>query len=141
MGHQGSYSNTAADRAIRAIDRKREQERKHMLQTAYQHADDLAIQLVQKLLDEHIIETSSDKALKELISERLKKLSDMEEFDIQFKTAPLRGLVNDPNFMSLYFTQYVIEDLLDHPKVQDVFGDDATIYRAVDSVFSKIRPR
>ena len=141
MGHQGNYSNTAADRAIRSIDRKREQERKQMLQAAYQYADDLAIQLVQKLLDEHIIETSSDKALKELVSTRLKKLSEMEEFDIQFKTAPLRGLVNDPNFMSLYFTQFIIEDLLDHPKVQDVFGDDATIYRAVDSVFAKIRPR
>ncbi|MDH5299358.1 MAG: hypothetical protein OEV91_10105 [Desulfobulbaceae bacterium] len=141
MGHQGNYSNTAADRAIRSIDRKREQERKQMLQHAYQHAEDLAIQLVQKLLDEHILETTSDKAIKELVAERLKKLSEMEEFDIQFKTAPLRGLVNDPNFLSLYFTQYLIEDLIEHPKVQDVFGDDATIYRAVDAVFSKIRPR
>lgn len=141
MGHHGSYSNTAADRAIRSIDRKREQERRHMLHEAYQHADELAGKLFQCLLDEHIIETNSDRALKELFATQMKKISEMEEFEVNFKIAPLRGIVNDPNFLSLYFTQYIIEDLLDHPNVQDVFGDDATIYKAVDKVFSTIRLR
>ena len=141
MGHHGSYSNTAADRAIRSIDRKREQERKSMLHAAYEHAEELAIKLVQTLLDEHIIETNSDRAIKELFSAQMKKITDLEEFEINFKIAPLRGIVNDPNFMSLYFTQYIIEDLLDHPNVQDVYGDDASIYKAVDKVFATIRPR
>ena len=141
MGHHGSYSNTAADRAIRSIDRKREQERKSMLHAAYEHAEELAIKLVQNLLDEHIIETNSDRALKDLFGAQMKKITEMEEFEINFKIAPLRGIVNDPNFMSLYFTQFIIEDLLDHPNVQDVYGDDATIYKAVDKVFATIRPR
>ena len=141
MGHHGSYSNTAADKAIRSIDRKREQERKNMLRTAYEHAEELATKLLQHMLDEHIIETNSDRALKELFTTQMKKLSDMEEFEINFKVAPLRGIVNDPNFMSLYFTQYIIEDLIDHPNVQDIYGDDAGIYKAVDDVFAKIRPR
>ncbi len=46
----------------------------------------------------------------------------------------------DPNFISLFLTQYIIEDLIDHPKVQDVFGDDLDIYRSVDSILNKIRP-
>jgi hypothetical protein len=43
-------------------------------------------------------------------------------------------------FISLFLTQYIIEDLIDHPKVQDVFGDDLDIYRAVDSILNKLRP-
>lgn len=135
------HSNSVAERTARDIDRKREQERRQMLQSVYRQAEELAIALVQRLLDRHIIETTSDRALKEAFTDLFHKLPDMEEFDIQYKTAPLRGLVNDPNFISLYLTQYIIEDLIDHPKVQDVFGDDSEIYQAVDSVMEKIRPR
>lgn len=135
------HSNSVAERTARDIDRKREQERRQMLQALYRQAEDLATALVQRLLDRHIIETTSDRALKEVFTDLFRKLPDVEEFDIQYKTAPLRGLVNDPNFISLYLTQYIIEDLIDHPKVQDVFGDDSEIYQAVDSVMEKIRPR
>jgi hypothetical protein len=78
--------------------------------------------------------------MRDLFTDQLRNLSNMEEFDIQFKIAPLRNLANDPNFISLFLTQYIIEDLIDHPKVQDVFGDDLDIYRTVDSILSKIRP-
>jgi len=135
------FSNSATDKTIRAIDRKREQERNYMLSMAYKNAEELATKLVQRLLDRHIIETSSDKALRELFADLLRKISNMEEFDIQFKIAPLRNLTNDPNFVSLFITQYIVEDLLNHPKVQDVFGDDLEIYTTVDSILSVIRPQ
>ena len=48
--------------------------------------------------------------------------------------------VQDPNVVSLYFTQYVVEDLINHPDLQDVFGVDLDVYRAVDSVFRVLRP-
>jgi hypothetical protein len=78
--------------------------------------------------------------MRESFSDQLRTLSNMEEFDIQFKIAPLRNLATDPNFISLFLTQFIIEDLVDHPKVQDVFGDDLDIYLAVDSVLNRIRP-
>ena len=130
-----------ADKAVRAIDRERERERRFMLQACYKYADELALKLVQRLLDQHIIETSSDRALRELFSSVLVKLSDIEEFDMQFKIAPLRTLVTNPNLVSLYLTQYITEDLIDHPQIHDIFGDDLEIYRAVDSVMTKIRPK
>ena len=68
-------------------------------------------------------------------------MSDMEEFDMQFKIAPIRNLTQDPNVISLYLTQFIIEDLIEHTNIQDVFGDDMEIYNAVDSVIGKIRPR
>ena len=45
----------------------------------------------------------------------------------------------DPNLVSLYLTQYITEDLIDHDNIQDVFGDDLAIYNAVDSILSRIR--
>lgn len=133
-------ANSATNKTINAIDRKREQERYHMLAMVSKNAEELSTRLVQRLLDEHILETSSDRAMREIFMDVMQRLLDLEEFDIQFKTAPLRGVVNDPNFISLYLTQYIIEDLVEHPKVQDVFGDDLTIYNVVDSIMSKTRP-
>ncbi|MFC1827927.1 hypothetical protein ACFLZQ_08400 [Thermodesulfobacteriota bacterium] len=133
-------NNSATDATIRAIDRKREQERRFMLSQAFKNADELSSRLVQRLIDRHIIETTSDQAMRDMFSNQLRSLSNMEEFDIQFKIAPLRKLAPDPNFISLYLTQYIIEDLIEHPKVQDVFGDDLDIYLTVDSILNTIRP-
>lgn len=141
MAHHYSNPYGADDRASRAIDRKREKEREQMLSSTFKNAEELSLKLVQRLLDKHIIETTSDSAIRELFTNILRKLPDMEDFEIQFKIAPLRTLVNDPNFISLYLTQYIIEDLINHNKIQDIFGDDLEIYQAVDSIFSTLRPR
>jgi len=133
-------NNSATDATIRAIDRKREQERRYMLSLAFKNADEISTRLVQRLIERHTIETTSEQAMRDVFSDQLRILSNMEEFDIQFKIAPLRNLATDPNFISLFLTQYIIEDLIDHPKVQDVFGDDLDIYRTVDSILNKIRP-
>ncbi len=134
-------ANRATDKTIRAIDRKREQERRKMFRQAKEHADSLASKLVQRLIDREIIETASVKNIKKSVEEQLQKLAFLDDFDLQMKIAPVRTLVQDPNVVSLYFTQYVVEDLINHPDIQDVFGDDLDIYRAVDSVFRVLRPQ
>lgn len=133
--------SNATNRTIDAIDRKREKERRFLLMKARDNAPDLATSLVQRLIDEHIIETNSDRAIRESMEKQLKSMIDMEEFDMQFKIAPIRSVSQDPNIISLFITQYIIEDLIDHPNINDVFGDDLDVYKAVDSVLSKIRPR
>ncbi len=135
------FNSSATDKAINALDRKREQERMYMLSMTYKNAEELATKLVQRLLDQGIIETNSAQAMREVFTDLLRKISDMEEFDVQFKIAPIRSIATDPNFISLYVTQYIIEDLLDNPKVLDVFGDDLEIYNVVESVLSLIRPK
>lgn len=136
----GSQSRPYNDKTAGAIDRKRERERQQMLQGLYRNAPELAAKLVQRLLDRHIIETTTTEAIRETFSNLFQRLPEMEEFDIQYKTAPLRGLVGNPNFISLYVTQYIAEDLLEHDKIQDVYGDDLEIYQAVDSVLGSLRP-
>ena len=133
--------SNSTNKTIDAIDRKRERERQFMLKKSRELAPELAISLVQRLLDLHIIETNSVQAIQEVMEKQLQRLGDMEEFDMQFKIAPIRNLTQDPNVISLYLTQFIIEDLLNNSHIQDVFGDDMEIYRAVDSVLSKIRPK
>lgn len=142
MGHvSASNPYGAGNKAVNAIDRKREKERQYMLKKAYEMADDLATHLVQRLLDKKIIETDSIDEIRRSVSNELQKLQNMEDFDLQYKIAPLRQVASDPNFLSLYMTQYIIEDLIDHPRIDDVYGDDIDIYKTVDSVLDRVRPR
>jgi hypothetical protein len=131
---------SSTNKTIDAIDRKRERERQFMLKKSRELARELAVALVQRLLDLHIIETNSVQAIQDVLEKQLSRLGDMEEFEMQYKVAPVRNLTPDPNVISLYLTQYIIEDLIDHDNIQDVFGDDLEIYRAVDSILSRIRP-
>lgn len=133
--------NRATDKAVRAIDRKREQERRKMFVFARDHADLLATKLVQRLIDKKIIETTSVEDIHIVFEKQLRSLHLLEEFDLQLKLAPVRTLVQDPNIVTLYLTQFIIEDLVDHGSIQDIFGEDIDIYRAVDSVTKVLRPK
>ena len=132
-------ANRATDKTIRTIDRKREQERRKMFHQAKDNAEALSAKLVQRLLDKEIIETHSVQGIRECFEEQLKRWSFLEDFELQMKIAPVRTLAQDPNVVSLYITQYIVEDLINHPDIQDVFGDDLDIYLAVDSVFKSLR--
>lgn len=130
----------STNKAIDALDRKRERERRFILSKARDNAQELAVKVVQRLIDEHIIETNDLPAVQEGFERQLRQPAEMEEFEIRLKIADIRSLVPNPNILSLYLTAYIIDDLIDHPKIQDVFGDDAAIYNAVDAVLSKLRP-
>lgn len=141
MGHGSMSALRAGEKEASAIDRKREKERRIMIQAAYRNAEELALRIVQRLLDNNIIETSSESDIREVISRELTKIGDMEDFDIQFKIAPIRQITANPNFLSLYLTQFVTEDLINHPKIEDIFGDDIDIYKSIDSILDQIRPK
>lgn len=129
----------STNKTIDALDRKRERERRSILSKARDHAPELAVKLVQRLIDAHIIEINDVPSVQESIERQLRAPADMEEFEIRLKIADIRTLVPDPNILSLYLTACIIDDLMDHPHVQDVFGSDLEVYEAVDSVISRIR--
>jgi hypothetical protein len=129
----------STNKAIDALDRKRERERRFILNKARDNAPDLAVRLVQRLIDEHIIETNDIHSIQQGVERQLREPADMEEFEVRLKIADIRTLVPDPNILSLYLTAYIIDDLLNHPKIQDIFGDDTDVYGAVDSIISKLR--
>lgn len=133
-------ATNATDKTIRSIDRKRERERRFILNKARDNAEEFATRVTQRLIDREVLEINSIQGVRDAFVQQLRSLPDMEEFDIQMKVAPIRTLIQDPNILSLYLTGYVIEDLINNPAIEDVFGEDADIYRAIDSVFKVLRP-
>lgn len=134
-------ATNATDKTIRTIDRKRERERRFILKKAKENAEEFAIRLTQRLIDREIIETNSVQSIQDVFLKQLKDLAGMDDFDIQMKVAPNRTLIPDPNIVSLYLTQYVIEDLINNSAIEDIFGEDLDVYRAIDSVFKVLRPQ
>jgi hypothetical protein len=133
-------ATNATDKTIRAIDRKRERERRFILNKARDNAEEFSTRVTQRLIDRDVLEINSVQAVRDAFVEQLKSLPNMEDFDIQMKVAPIRTLIQDPNILSLYLTGYVIEDLINNPAIEDVFGEDIDIYRAIDSIFKILRP-
>ena len=133
-------ATNATDKTIRAIDRKRERERRFILNKGRENADEFATLVTQRLIDRDVLEINSVQGVRDAFVKQLKSLPDMEEFDIQLKVAPIRTLVPDPNIITLYLTGYVIEDLIENPAIEDVFGEDIDVYRAIDSIFKVLRP-
>ena len=73
--------------------------------------------------------------------EGLKKALNINEFDFQYFIAPIRELLPRANPLSLYFTQYILEILINDPSVVDVYGTDLDIYKVVNEVITKINTK
>ena len=94
--------------------------------------------LSQALLMEKIIETDNPAAVSDLLMKGLKKGINSNEFDFKYFIAPIRNLIPRPNLISLYMTQYILEVIIDHESVIDVYGTDLEIYKVVNDVISRI---
>ena len=94
--------------------------------------------LTQELLMQEIVETDNTGAFSELLLKGLKKLLRTSEFDYKYYIAPIRGIVPRPNPISLYMTQYILEDVLNDPHIIDVYGTDVEIYKAVNKIVSNL---
>ena len=94
--------------------------------------------LSQSLLMEKIIETDNPTAVSDLILKGLRRILKTNEFDFKYFIAPIRNLVTRPNPISLYFTQYILEVIIDDPSVIDVYGTNEEIYKIVNDVITRI---
>lgn len=95
-------------------------------------ADQLAQKLAIKLIDANLVETTNQRDLEEALADCIQTLLHAEDFDIQYAIAPLRNLIARPNRISLYLTAFVVERLLDHRSIVDVYGTDEEIYNVVN---------
>lgn len=96
-------------------------------------ADQLAQKMAMKLVDTQLIETSNQRDVEEQLAGALGTLLHAEDFDIQYVIAPLRNLVPRPNRISLYITAYIVDTLINHRSVVDIFGTDEEIYNVVNT--------
>ncbi len=93
--------------------------------------------IAMKLVENNLVETTSKNVLEEQILNCLDKLSHADEFDIDFQNAPFRHIVPQPNVVSLYVAAFVIETLINHRVVVDIFGSDEEIYLCINKQVAK----
>ncbi|MCF8031701.1 MAG: hypothetical protein K9K66_01085 [Desulfarculaceae bacterium] len=96
-------------------------------------ADELAQKLAMKLVNANLIETSNQRDVEDQLAGALGSLLNAEDFDIQYAIANFRNLVPQANRISLYVTAFIIETLIDHRSVVDIYGTDEEIYAVVNS--------
>ena len=96
--------------------------------------------IAMKLVEEQLVETTNKNALEEQLVKCLETLTHADEFDVDYAVAPFRNLVQQPNIVSLYLTAFVIEKLIDHKSVVDIFGSDADIYLCIHKQVAKLLP-
>jgi len=127
-------------RILSKIESQKEYARRKALGGIRDCLEPLANHISSKLVENELVETTSKNALEEQIAKCLETLSHSDDFDIDYKNAPFRALVPNPNVISLYVTAYVIETLINHKSVVDIFGSDEEIYGCINQQVVKYLP-
>lgn len=110
---------------------KIESTKEHMRRLAISRVRDctesLSNAIAMKLVENDLVETTNKNSLEEQITACLEKLTRADDFDVDYQIAPLRHVVPQPHIVSLYVTAFVIEKLIVHKDVVDIFGSDEEI--------------
>ena len=119
------------------IESAKEFERKKAINNVRDCVEPLSNAIATKLIENNLVETTNKNALEEQIIQCLNKLTRSESFDVDFQIAPFRHITRDPNIVSIYTTAFVIEQLIKHKDVVDIFGSDEDIYICINRQVSK----
>jgi hypothetical protein len=114
------------------IESSKEYARRKAIQNARDCIEPLSNAIAMKLVENNLVETTNKTVLEEQITKCIDKLSRSDEFDVDYKIAPFRHLVQNPHVVSLYITAFVIETLINHKAVIDVYGSDEEIYLCIN---------
>ncbi|MFC1489357.1 hypothetical protein ACFL6B_05880 [Thermodesulfobacteriota bacterium] len=119
------------------IESSKEYARKKAIQGVKECAEPLSNAIAMKLVESNLVETTNKNVIEEQIKGCFDKLSRADEFEIDYQNAPFRQIVPNPHVVSLYVTAFVIETLINHKVVVDIFGSDEEIYLCINRQISK----
>ena len=122
------------------IESSRERARRQAIVGVRDHMESLSNSIAMKLIESNLVETTSKNSLEDQIKGCLEKLSRADDFDVDYQIAPIRNLVPQPHIVSLYVTAFVIEQLIHHKDVVDIFGSDEDIYLSITQQVKKFLP-
>jgi len=123
------------------IESSKEYARKKAISGVRDCLEPLSNAIATKLVENSLVETTNKNALEEQIKKSLDKLGRTEDFDIDYQTAPFRDIVSNPHVVSIYVTAFVIEKLINHKDVIDIFGSDEDIYYCINQQVIKFLPQ
>jgi hypothetical protein len=125
---------------ISKIESAKERARRQALHAIQDCIDSLANAVAMKLVETKLVETNNKNSLEEQITLCLDKLSHADDFDIDYQTAPYRNLISKPHVVSIYITAFVLEELINHRDVVDIYGSDEDIYLCINQQVMKFIP-
>ena len=131
------YTNVREENVISRLDTGKEQQRVRALNMLRDCEEELANQIAMKLIEAGLVETTNKRELERQITATLNKLVYADDFDVQYQLSPYRTLVARPNFIALYVTSFIIEKLINHKTIVDIYGTDEDIYNAVNTLVQK----
>jgi len=120
------------------IESSKERDRSRAIHTVRENIDMFSNKVSMSLVENGIVETSSKNSIQEQIAKCLDTLCKAEDFDIDFQIAPFRTLVQNPNIVSIYLTAFILEKLINHKDVIDIFGSDDDIYHCLQKETEKL---
>lgn len=132
--------STRESTILSKIESSKEYARRKAIAGARDCDEPLSNAIAMKLVESNLVETTSKNALEEEILKCLGRLTHAEDFDIDYLTAPFRNIVPQPHVVSLYVTSFVIETLINHKVVVDIYGSDEEIYRCINQQVTKFLP-
>jgi hypothetical protein len=132
--------NIRESNVISRLDSAKEAARTGALNKLYEVQEDLANRIAMKLIEEQLIETKNKKELERQLLACIKILLGADEFAVQYKISPMRTLVPRPNFISLYITAFVVEELIKHRSIVDIYGTNEQIYDCVNQQVARLIP-
>jgi len=133
-------SSTRESSIISKIESSKKYARKQAINSTKESIEPLSNAIAMKLIENDIIETTNKNGLEEQINKCLKKLCNSDEFDIDYQIAPVRNIVPNPHIVSIYVTSFVLEKLINHKDVIDIFGSDEDIYHCINQQVIKFLP-
>ena len=119
------------------IESSKERTRRHAIEQTKNVLDPLSNAVSMKLIEEKLIQTINKDDIQKQISVSLEKLTRSDEFDVDYQVAPFRNLVVRPHIVSLYLTAFVVEQLINHRSVEDIYGSDEQIYECINRQVAK----
>jgi hypothetical protein len=132
--------STRESSILSKIESSKEHARRVSISSVRDCIEPLSNVIAMKLVENDFIETTSKNALEEQIGKCLDSLIHADDFDIDYQIAPFRRLVTNPHVVSLYVTAFVIEKLLNHKDIIDIFGSDEEIYFCINEQVRKMLP-
>lgn len=122
------------------IESSKEHARRRAIISARENVEALGSAITMKLVENQLVETTNKNSLEEQIVKCLDNLGRADDFDIDYLVSPYRQLVQNANVVSLYVTAYLLEKLINHKSVVDIYGSDAEIYACINQQVTKILP-
>jgi DNA polymerase/3'-5' exonuclease PolX len=119
------------------IESSKERARRLAIEQTKNVMEPLSNAIAMKLIEENLLETTSKQDIQEQIAGSLQKLTRADDFEIDYQIAPLRDLTVRPNIVSLYLTAFVVEQLIKHRSVEELYGSDEEIYHCIHGQVAK----